>query len=51
MTVIFTHQVGDGLHSAIVKARKPADVPTGPQAGRQPTASSRALPLVDQQGR
>jgi arsenite methyltransferase len=50
ISVTFTHQVGDGLHSAIVKASKPADVPTGPQTGSQPAASSRVLPLVDQQG-
>jgi hypothetical protein len=33
-----------------VKATKPVDVPAGSQAGSQPTAASRALPLVDQQG-
>jgi arsenite methyltransferase len=50
VSVTFTHQVADGLHSAIVKATKPADVPAGSWAGSQPTAASRALPLVDQQG-
>jgi arsenite methyltransferase len=50
VSVTFTHQVGDGLHSAIVKATKPVDAPGGPQADSQPTASSRALPLVDRQG-
>jgi arsenite methyltransferase len=50
VSVTFTHQVGDGIQSAIVKATKPADVPAASQAGSQPTADSRALPLVDQQG-
>jgi SAM-dependent methyltransferase len=50
VSVTFTHQVADGLHSAIVKATKPADVPAGSQAGSQATTASRALPLVDQQG-
>jgi arsenite methyltransferase len=25
VSVAFTHQVGDGLHSAIIKATKPSD--------------------------
>jgi SAM-dependent methyltransferase len=50
VSVTFTHQVGDGINSAIVKATKPADVRAAAQAGSQPTATSRALPLVDQQG-
>jgi arsenite methyltransferase len=51
VSVSFTHQVGDGLHSAIVKASKPADVSAGPYPGTQPmVAGGRALPLVDQQG-
>jgi SAM-dependent methyltransferase len=50
VSVAFTHQVGDGLHSAIIKAAKPADVPAGSGAASQPTSASRALPLVDQQG-
>jgi arsenite methyltransferase len=50
VSVTFTHPVGDGIHSAIVKATKPADVPAASQAGSQPIAASRALPLVDQQG-
>jgi arsenite methyltransferase len=45
VSITFTHQVGDGLHGAIVQAVKPADVP----AGQQPTATGRALPLADQQ--
>jgi arsenite methyltransferase len=51
VSVTFTHPVGDGLHSAIVKATKPADLPSRPHPGTQPTvAGGRALPLVDQQG-
>jgi arsenite methyltransferase len=50
VSVTFTHQVGDGIQSAIIKATKPADVPAASQADSQPTAASRALPLVDQQG-
>jgi arsenite methyltransferase len=50
VSVTFTHPVGDGVHSAIVKATKPADVPAASQADSQPTTASRALPLVDQQG-
>jgi arsenite methyltransferase len=50
VSVSFTHQVGDGLHSAIVKASKPADVPAGSHPGSQPTVGGRALPLVDRQG-
>jgi arsenite methyltransferase len=50
VSVTFTHQVGDGVHSAIIKATKPADVPAASQAGSQPAAAGRALPLVDQQG-
>jgi len=63
ITVAFTHQVADGLHSAIVKASKP----TGPAAdieAARPTATTSAsttasavgvatagasLPLIDQQ--
>jgi arsenite methyltransferase len=29
VSVVFTHQVGDGLHSAIIKATKPADADPG----------------------
>jgi SAM-dependent methyltransferase len=61
VSVAFTHQVGDGLHGAIVKAVKPTTAtaplaaPTaaavGTQTSSQPAAaSSRTLPLVDQQG-
>jgi arsenite methyltransferase len=51
VSVTFTHQVGDGIQSAIIKATKPADVPASPHPGTQPmVAGGRALPLVDQQG-
>jgi arsenite methyltransferase len=50
VSVSFTHQVGDGIQSAIIKATKPADVPAASHPGRQPIAAGRALPLVDQQG-
>jgi SAM-dependent methyltransferase len=50
VSVTFTHPVGDGIQSAIIKATKPANVAPGAQAGNQPTTASRALPLVDQQG-
>jgi arsenite methyltransferase len=47
ISVSFTHQVGDGLHSAIVKATRPA--------ARTPAAAVRAttrreLPVVQQSG-
>ena len=46
VSVTFTHQVGDGLHSAIIKATKPTD-------DRQPTpdhatASRTILPFASQ---
>jgi arsenite methyltransferase len=48
VSVTFTHQVGDGLHSAIVKATKPVDSsqPTGVSA----SAGQAALPLASQPG-
>jgi arsenite methyltransferase len=48
ISVSFTHQVGDGLHSAIIKATKPTDTsqPTGVTA----SAGQAALPLVTQPG-
>jgi SAM-dependent methyltransferase len=42
VSVTFTHQVADGLHSAIIKATKPAD------AAAAPTATRRELPVVQQ---
>jgi SAM-dependent methyltransferase len=50
VSVTFTHAVGDGIQSAIIKATKPADVAAASQADSQLTAAGRALPLVDQQG-
>jgi arsenite methyltransferase len=43
ISVSFTHPVGDGLHSAIIKATRPAN--TTATAAR-PTAAHRELPLV-----
>jgi arsenite methyltransferase len=47
ISVSFTHQVGDGLHSAVVKATRPAD-PAPAAAGRATTR--RELPVVQQSG-
>jgi arsenite methyltransferase len=47
VSVTFTHQVGDGLHSAIIKATRPAD-PTFTAA--RPSAARRELPVVQQSG-
>jgi arsenite methyltransferase len=47
ISVAFTHQAGDGLHSAIIKATRPAD-PTA--AAAVPTTSRRELPVVQQSG-
>jgi arsenite methyltransferase len=46
ISVSFTHPVGDGLHSAIIKATRPADATD--MAG--PTAARRELPVVQQSG-
>ena len=46
VSVSFTHRVGDGLHSAIIKATRPADATD--LAG--PTATRRELPVVQQSG-
>jgi arsenite methyltransferase len=48
VSVTFTHPVGDGLYSAIVKATKPVDSsqPTGVNA----SAGQAALPLASQPG-
>jgi hypothetical protein len=45
--VTFTHQVGDGLHSAIIKATRPADTTA---AAAAPMATRRELPVVQQSG-
>ena len=44
VSVTFTHQVGEGLHSAIIKATRPADAID--MAGS--TATQRELPVVQQ---
>ena len=41
----FTHEVGDGLHSAIIKATKPTDAAS---AAAVATATRRELPVVQQ---
>jgi arsenite methyltransferase len=48
ISVAFTHQVGDGLHSAIVKATKPTD--TRQATGVTASAGQAALPLASQPG-
>jgi SAM-dependent methyltransferase len=47
VSVSFTHQVGDGLHSAIIKAIRPTD-PAAAEAG--PAIARRELPVVQQSG-
>ena len=42
VSVTFTHSVGDGVHSAIIKATRPVD------ATAAPTATRRELPVVQQ---
>jgi SAM-dependent methyltransferase len=48
ISVSFTHQVGDGLHSAIIKATKPTD--TGQANGVSASAGHAVLPLASQPG-
>ena len=48
VSVAFTHQVGDGLHSAIIKATKPVD--TGQPNGVTASTGHAALPLASQTG-
>jgi arsenite methyltransferase len=48
VSVTFTHQVGDGLHSAIIKATKPTD--TSQATGVSASAGQAALPLASQPG-
>jgi arsenite methyltransferase len=45
VSVAFTHQVGDGLHSAIIKATRPADA-----TSTAAVAARRELPVVQQSG-
>jgi arsenite methyltransferase len=47
VSVTFTHQVGDGLHSAIVKATKSRGAASGAAAA---TAARRELPVVGPSG-
>jgi arsenite methyltransferase len=47
VSVTFTHQVGDGLHSAIIKALRPANA-TSTATG--PIAARRQLPVVQESG-
>jgi arsenite methyltransferase len=47
VSVIFTHPVGDGLHSAIITATRPADTTA---AAAAPMATRRELPVVQQSG-
>ena len=47
VSVTFTHQVGDGLHSAIIKATKPTDATS---AAAVATGTRRELPVVQQSG-
>jgi SAM-dependent methyltransferase len=48
ISVTFTHPVGDGLHSAIIKATKPTD--TTQPTGVTVSAGQAALPLATQPG-
>jgi arsenite methyltransferase len=48
VSVIFTHQVGDGLHSAIIKATKPTDADSATTATAP--ASPATLPMVADAG-
>jgi arsenite methyltransferase len=45
VSVTFTHPVGDGLHSAIIRATRPADATASVPAGAR-----RELPVVQQSG-
>jgi arsenite methyltransferase len=45
VVVEFTHQVGDGLHSAIIRATRPADA-----TAAAPTSTRRELPVVQRSG-
>ena len=47
VSVVFTHQVGDGLHSAIIKATKPADADA---ATRATAPGRRSLPMASDAG-
>ena len=47
ISVAFTHQLGDGLHAAIIKATRPADATS---AAAAPGATRHKLPVVQQSG-
>jgi arsenite methyltransferase len=47
ISVSFSHQVGDGLHSAIIKATKPAEATS---AVTVPTGDRRELPVAQRSG-
>ena len=44
VSVTFTHQVGDGLHSAVIKATKPVDVDSAATATASPSRTT--LPMA-----
>ena len=48
VSVAFTHQVGDGLHSAIIKATKPTDASQA--TGVTASAGHAVLPIASQPG-
>jgi arsenite methyltransferase len=48
VSAAFTHQVGDGLHSAIIKATKPVD--TSQANGLTASAGHAALTIASQPG-
>jgi SAM-dependent methyltransferase len=48
VSVVFTHQVGDGLHSAIIKATKPTDADTATTAATP--AGRTTLPMASGSG-
>ncbi len=50
VSVTFTHQVGDGLHSAIIKAVKPAVAVVTADRASTPAAGRTTLPLASSSG-
>ena len=46
ISVRFTHPVGDGLHSAIIKATRPTEA----TSAARPVGARRELPVVQQSG-
>jgi hypothetical protein len=49
VSVAFTHQVGDGLHSAIIKATKPAGAESSTNVSA-PDGGRTTLPLASDSG-